>query len=111
MNGRGCGECDIVLLSPVLSVQGLKVSNSRSTVREFSLKDVYLNTLLYSSCFVRLLFNCCNNTQLFQLNLVKWACLESEQCLQYTQNAQMSCAGAWSRGVPYIIYDNSSTNV
>ena len=46
-------ECDIVLLSPGLSVQGLKVPNSRSTVRDFFVKGVYLNTLLYSSCFVR----------------------------------------------------------
>ena len=39
-------------------MQGLKVLNSRSTVRELSLEDVYQNTLLCSSCFARS-FNCC----------------------------------------------------
>ena len=44
-----------------LSVQVLKVLNSRSTVRELSLEDLYHNTILCSSCFASL-FNCWNDS-------------------------------------------------
>ena len=46
---------------PCLSVQVLKVLNSRSTVRELSLEDLYHNTLLCCSCFASL-FNCWNDS-------------------------------------------------
>ena len=53
----GWGRCGSLV--SCLSVQVLKVLNSRSTVRELSLKDLYHNTLLYSSSHVLLysLFN------------------------------------------------------
>ena len=61
--GSAWRRCDIALLSPVckLSVQVLKVLNSRSTVRELSFEDLYHSTLQLLSCFASL-FNCCNMT-------------------------------------------------
>ena len=75
--------CHCTLVS-CLSVQGLKVLNSRSTVRELPLEDVYQNTLLCSSSFARL-FNlyCCNNT-LFQ-------CMKCGACMAVVIYAP--CAG------------------
>ena len=58
---RGVGEVWHCPLVSCLSVQVLKALNSRSTVRELSLEDLYHNTLLCSSCFASL-FNCCNKT-------------------------------------------------
>ena len=48
-----------------LSVQVLKALNSRSSVRELSLEDLYHNALLCNSCFASL-FNCCNKTYIIK---------------------------------------------
>ena len=56
----GLGEVWHCPLVSCLSVQVLKVLNSRSTVRELSLKDLY-HTLLCCSCFASL-FNCWNDS-------------------------------------------------
>ena len=58
---EGSGGVALPPLVSCLSVQVLKVLNSRSTVRELSLEDLYHNTLLCSSCFASL-FNCYNNS-------------------------------------------------
>ena len=52
-SGRGWGSEEVwcCTLVSCLSVQILKVLNSRSTVRELSLEDVSHNTLLCSSCY------------------------------------------------------------
>ena len=61
----GWGRCGPLV--SCLSVQVLKVLNSRSTVRELSLEDLYHNALLYSSSHVLLysLFNSCNKTIIY----------------------------------------------
>ena len=55
--GRGNGEVWHCPLVSCLSVQVLKVLNSRSTVRELSLETFYHNTLLCSSCHVLLVYS------------------------------------------------------
>ena len=47
---RGVEEVGHCPLVSCLSVQVLKVLNSRSTVRELSLEDLYHNALLCNSC-------------------------------------------------------------
>ena len=54
---RGVGEVWNCPLVSCLSVQVLKALNSRSSVRELSLEDLYHNTLLCSSCHVLLVYS------------------------------------------------------
>ena len=49
---RGMGEVWHCPLVSYLSVQVLEILDSRSTVRELSLEDLYHNTLLCSSCLL-----------------------------------------------------------
>ena len=67
---RGVEEVWHCPLISCLSVQVLKVLNSRSTVRELSMEDLYHNALLCSSCFASL-FNCCNNLYI-QNVIMQW---------------------------------------
>ena len=48
---RGVGEVWHCPLVSCLTVQVLKALNSRSSVRELSLEDLYHNPLLCNSCF------------------------------------------------------------